>query len=344
MQKDKLYMQRCIDLALLGIGEVGSNPMVGAVIVLDDVIIGEGYHQKFGEAHAEVNAINAVKDKSLLNKATIYVSLEPCSHFGKTPPCADLLINSNFKKVVIGCQDTFSEVSGRGIEKLKAAKIDVVLGVLEEECRDLNRRFFTFHEQKRPYVILKWAQTKDGFLDRLRDDDTNKINWISSKETKTLVHKWRSEESSILVGKNTILNDNPTLTVRELTGKNPIRIILDSHLSLSLNFNVFNKDAETVVLNLEKEEIIEGLKFKKILNFDIDSILKALYDLNIQSVFVEGGAQTLQSFISSNLWDEVRVIVGNTTFKEGLKAPVLAQISTSNFSFSSDMIYFYKKI
>ncbi len=344
MQKDKLYMQRCIDLALLGIGEVGSNPMVGAVIVLDDVIIGEGYHQKFGEAHAEVNAINAVKDKSLLNKATIYVSLEPCSHFGKTPPCADLLINSNFKKVVIGCQDTFSEVSGRGIEKLKAAKIDVVLGVLEEECRDLNRRFFTFHEQKRPYVILKWAQTKDGFLDRLRDDDTNKINWISSKETKTLVHKWRSEESSILVGKNTILNDNPTLTVRELTGKNPIRIILDSHLSLSLNFNVFNKDAETVVLNLEKEEIIEGLKFKKILNFDIDSILKALYDLNIQSVFVEGGAQTLQSFISSNLWDEVRVIVGNTTFKEGLKAPVLAQIPTSNFSFSSDMIYFYKKI
>ena len=337
-------MQRCIDLALLGIGEVGSNPMVGAVIVLDDVIIGEGYHQKFGEAHAEVNAINAVKDKSLLNKATIYVSLEPCSHFGKTPPCADLLINSNFKKVVIGCQDTFSEVSGRGIEKLKAAKIDVVLGVLEEECRDLNRRFFTFHEQKRPYVILKWAQTKDGFLDRLRDDDTNKINWISSKETKTLVHKWRSEESSILVGKNTILNDNPTLTVRELTGKNPIRIILDSHLSLSLNFNVFNKDAETVVLNLEKEEIIEGLKFKKILNFDIDSILKALYDLNIQSVFVEGGAQTLQSFISSNLWDEVRVIVGNTTFKEGLKAPVLAQIPTSNFSFSSDMIYFYKKI
>ena len=344
MQKDKLYMQRCIDLALLGIGEVGSNPMVGAVIVLDDVIIGEGYHQKFGEAHAEVNAINAVKDKSLLNKATIYVSLEPCSHFGKTPPCADLLINSNFKKVVIGCQDTFSEVSGRGIEKLKAAKIDVVLGVLEEECRDLNRRFFTFHEQKRPYVILKWAQTKDGFLDRLRDDDTNKINWISSKETKTLVHKWRSEESSILVGKNTILNDNPTLTVRELTGKNPIRIILDSHLSLSLNFNVFNKDAETVVLNLEKEEIIEGLKFKKILNFDIDSILKALYDLNIQSVFVEGGAQTLQSFISSNLWDEVRVIVGNTTFTEGLKAPVLAQIPTSNFSFSSDMIYFYKKI
>ena len=344
MQKDKLYMQRCIDLALLGIGEVGSNPMVGAVIVLDDVIIGEGYHQKFGEAHAEVNAINAVKDKSLLNKATIYVSLEPCSHFGKTPPCADLLINSNFKKVVIGCQDTFSEVSGRGIEKLKAAKIDVVLGVLEEECRDLNRRFFTFHEQKRPYVILKWAQTKDGFLDRLRDDDTNKINWISSKETKTLVHKWRSEESSILVGKNTILNDNPTLTVRELTGKNPIRIILDSHLSLSLNFNVFNKDAETVVLNLEKEEIIEGLKFKKILNFDIDSILKALYDLNIQSVFVEGGAQTLQSFISSNLWDEVRVIVGNTTFKEGLKAPVLAQIPTSNFSFSSDMIYLYKKI
>jgi diaminohydroxyphosphoribosylaminopyrimidine deaminase/5-amino-6-(5-phosphoribosylamino)uracil reductase len=344
MQKDKLYMQRCIDLALLGIGEVGSNPMVGAVIVLDDVIIGEGYHQKFGEAHAEVNAINAVKDKSLLNKATIYVSLEPCSHFGKTPPCADLLVNSNFKKVVIGCKDTFSEVSGRGIEKLKAAKIDVVLGVLEEECRDLNRRFFTFHEQKRPYVILKWAQTKDGFLDRLRDDDTNKINWISSKETKTLVHKWRSEESSILVGKNTILNDNPTLTVRELTGKNPIRIILDSHLSLSLNFNVFNKDAETVVLNLEKEEIIEGLKFKKILNFDIDSILKALYDLNIQSVFVEGGAQTLQSFISSNLWDEVRVIVGNTTFTEGLKAPVLAQIPTSNFSFSSDMIYYYKKI
>ncbi len=344
MQKDELYMQRCIDLARLGEGNVAPNPMVGAVIVLNDEIIGEGFHQKYGEAHAEVNAVNSVVNKALLKEATIYVSLEPCAHFGKTPPCADLLVHSKFKKVVIGCKDTFSEVSGKGIQKLKDAGIEVVVGVLEEDCRNLNKRFFTFHEKKRPYVVLKWAQTKDGLIDRLRTDDSKTINWISTPDTKVLVHKWRSEEHSILVGRNTVLNDNPTLTVREVSGNNPIRIVLDSKVLLPLNLNVFNYEAQTIILNLEKDETIKNIQFKKIKNLEIDSILNALYELNIQSVLVEGGASTLQSFIQSNHWDEARVIVGNTYFEKGLKAPAIAKVPSHQFSFSTDTIYIYSNL
>ena len=344
MQKDELYMQRCIDLARLGEGNVAPNPMVGAVIVLNDEIIGEGFHKKYGEAHAEVNAVNSVRDKSLLKEATIYVSLEPCAHYGKTPPCADLLVDLQFKKVVIGCKDTFSEVSGKGIQKLKDSGIEVIVGVLERECRNLNKRFFTFHEKKRPYVVLKWAQTKDGFIDQVRTNEVRKINWISTPETKALVHKWRSEEQSILVGRKTVMNDNPTLTVREVTGNNPIRIVLDSKASLPLNLKVFNDEARTIVFNLEKDETIKNIQFIKIKNLEIDSILNALYDLNVQSVFVEGGASALQSFINSNKWDEARVIVGATFFEEGLKAPSIAKVPSQQFSFSTDMIYIYSNL
>ena len=337
-------MQRCIDLARIGRGDVAPNPMVGSVIVFEDKIIGEGYHQFYGKEHAEVNAINNVKDKSLLNKSTIYVSLEPCAHFGKTPPCADLIIKNSFKRVVIGCSDSFAEVSGKGVQKLKDAGIDVKIGVLDKECRDLNKRFFTFHEKKRPYIVLKWAQTKDGFIDKKRKDSIQKINWISSPETKLLVHKWRSEEQGILVGKNTVLKDDPTLTVREMSGKNPVRIILDSQLSIDSSAKVFNYESKTIIFNLLKEDKIDNLEWIKLQNLEVQTILDALYKNNIQSVFVEGGSSTLQSFIDRNLWDEARVIVGETIFEEGVIAPIISKIPTSNFDFSNDTIYIYLNV
>ncbi len=293
-------MQRCIDLARLGAGNVAPNPMVGSVIVCDDKVIGEGFHQIYGEAHAEVNALKNVQDKSLLSKSTIYVSLEPCAHFGKTPPCADLIIENRFKRVVIGCSDSFVEVSGKGVQKLKDAGIEVTIGVLEKECRELNKRFFTFHEKKRPYIVLKWAQTKDGFIDKKRSDSIQEINWISAPETKLLVHKWRSEEQGILVGKNTILKDNPTLTVREIEGINPVRIILDSQLELKNSTKVFNSESPTIIFNLIKDEKNDNLEWIKLSDMHVLSILDALYKKNIQSVFIEGGALTLQSFIDSD--------------------------------------------
>jgi diaminohydroxyphosphoribosylaminopyrimidine deaminase / 5-amino-6-(5-phosphoribosylamino)uracil reductase len=344
MEMDEFYMQRCIDLARIGEGNVAPNPMVGAVIVCDGKVIGEGFHQKYGEAHAEVNAVNSVVDKSLLSKSTIYVSLEPCAHFGKTPPCADLMVKFNFKRVVIGCYDSYSEVSGKGVQKIKDAGIECEIGILENECKELNKRFFTFHDKKRPYVILKWAQTKDGFFDVIRDDCEKGVNWISSSETKVLVHKWRSVEQSILVGKNTVLIDNPSLTVREIAGVNPIRIVLDSQCSISQNANVLNLESETLVFNLVKNEKNENATWIQLEDMKIESIVKKLYDLQIQSVFVEGGAAILQAFIDANLWDEAKVIVGDTTFNEGIKAPVLPKTPFSNFRFFTDQIYNYKNI
>lgn len=341
MQIDDFYMQRCIELARLGEGYVAPNPMVGAVIVFEDKILGEGYHQLYGQAHAEVNAVNAVKDKSLLKDATIYVSLEPCAHFGKTPPCSDLLVTHKFKRVVIGCQDTFSAVSGKGIQKLIDNGIEVQVGVLEKECRELNKRFFTFHEKKRPYIILKWAQTKDGYLDKLRTIADKGVNWISSPETKVLVHKWRSQEQSILVGKNTVLNDNPSLTVRELTGKNPIRIILDSHCKIDKSYAVLNNKVPSIILNLDKNESCGSAEWIRLRNMEINTILETLYAKDIQSVFVEGGTSVLHSFIQNNSWDEARVIIGNTFFSEGSKAPVIADAPVFTFQFSTDIINYY---
>jgi diaminohydroxyphosphoribosylaminopyrimidine deaminase/5-amino-6-(5-phosphoribosylamino)uracil reductase len=315
--------------------------MVGAVIVCDDKIIGEGFHQRYGEAHAEVNAINAVQDKSLLKNSTIYVSLEPCSHFGKTPPCSDLIVEMGIPKVIIGCKDIHTKVSGKGIEKLIKAGIDVQIGILEKECRELNKRFFTFHERQRPYVILKWAQTKDGYLDKIRDSEEQGVNWISAPETKALVHKWRSEEQSILVGRKTVQNDNPSLTVREFSGMNPIRIIIDSQLQLSEELNIFSDDAPTIIFNRSRNEVKGMIEWIKISETNTELILEELYKRNILSVFVEGGSRTLQYFIFGNVWDEARVIVGNTLFGEGTKAPTINKVPAYSYQFSTDTVYHY---
>ena len=340
---DEIYMQRCIDIAKRGIRAVAPNPMVGCVLVVEGKIIGEGYHERYGEAHAEVNAINNVSNQNLLKNATLYVSLEPCSHTGKTPPCCDLLIQNGIKKVVVGTKDPNPLVGGKGIEKLKNSGIEVSEGILKDQCLDLNKRFFTFHEKQRPYVILKWAQTLDGFLDKIRKDGEEKINWISEPETKTLVHKWRSEEQSILVGRNTITNDNPSLTVRDYGGMNPIRLVIDSQLQISGNLNIYSKDAPTIVFNRVKDKKENNVEWIKIKETSTNSILKELYKRGIQSVFVEGGSRTLQYFIIDNLWDEARVIVGQKYFKEGYKAPIINKVPVKSMPFGKDMIHYYKR-
>lgn len=343
MQSDEIYMQRCIDLALLAGVEAAPNPLVGAVIVHNGKIIGEGFHQKCGEAHAEVNAIQQVKQKEILQESTIYVTLEPCAHFGKTPPCADLIVEHRFKRVVIGTKDPFHEVSGKGIEKLQNAGIEVTVGVLEKACLQLNKRFFTFHKKQRPYVILKWAETKDGFIDSNRTDENRSIHWISAPEVQSLVHQWRSEEQAILVGWKTIQNDNPSLTVREVTGKNPLRVVIDGNLKMSENSTIFSDEIPTLVLNKIKSEKSGSVEFVKLEKIDTDHILAALFERNILSVFVEGGSRTLQHFIVDNCWDEARVIVGQTEFKSGVKAPHIAVAPVSSFQFAGDTIYKYRR-
>lgn len=341
MTTDHMYMQRAIDLARLGSGKVAPNPMVGAVIVLNDRILGEGYHQLFGGPHAEVNAIDQVKNKELLKEATIYVTLEPCAHHGKTPPCADLLVRHQLKRVVIGCLDPFSKVNGKGVEILQKSGIQVETGVLEKECRELNKRFFTFHERQRPYVILKWAQTKDGFLDKTRAENETGINWITAPETKVLVHKWRAEEQSILIGRKTAQNDDPSLTVRELSGKNPIRVIIDSQMKLSPDLNVFSDDAPTLIFNRVRNDIKGNNEWIKISETNTELILNELFKRNIQSVFVEGGSRTLQYFIFGNVWDEARVIIGDIHFGSGKKAPIISKAPSETFAFGPDQVYIY---
>ncbi|MBW6484365.1 MAG: bifunctional diaminohydroxyphosphoribosylaminopyrimidine deaminase/5-amino-6-(5-phosphoribosylamino)uracil reductase RibD [Vicingaceae bacterium] len=364
MNSDIKYMFRCLELAKNGLGNVAPNPMVGCVVVYENKIIGEGYHQQFGEAHAEVNAINAVKNKELLSQSTLYVNLEPCAHFGKTPPCADLIIKNNIKKVVIGCLDTYSEVAGKGIERLKNAGVEVVVGVLERESLELNKRFFTFHNKKRPYIILKWAETKDGFIDVLRHceersnlqkkqtdcfvllhstrNDVN--NWITSPLSKKLVHKWRSEEVAIMVGTNTALNDNPQLNVREWTGKNPIRIVLDLKLRLPKGLHLFDKTISTLVFNYKDDKTEKNLEYIKLdasKNL-ISQCLEKLYDRNIQSVIIEGGTMLLQSFITENVWDEARVFIGNKYFEKGLKAPNMKLRPSFTEKISDDVLLIFE--
>ena len=344
---DEIFMQRCLDLAQKGLGSVSPNPMVGSVIVHEGKIIGEGYHRKYGEAHAEVNAINSVRDKSLLSKSTIYVSLEPCSHVGKTPACANLIVEKNIPKIVIGTIDPHEKVAGKGIEILKTANREIITGVLENKCIDLNKRFFTCHQKKRPYIILKWAETKDGDIDFVRTpSDKAKAFWITNDECKTLVHKWRTEEDAFLVGTNTVLLDNPQLTSRLWKGKNPTRISIDKNLTLSKDFNIFNKEAETIIFNSHTTLIINNITYLKI-DFSkniIPQILENLYDFNILSLVVEGGTQTLQSFIDLNIWDEARVFVGDHIFEKGVPAPIFEKLEFKTETFGNSILkWFYNK-
>lgn len=351
MSQHEKYMARCIQLARNAKGKTSPNPMVGAVIVHQDRIIGEGYHTKAGEPHAEVVALNnvKVKDQSLIQKSTIYVSLEPCAHYGKTPPCSDLIINKNIPNIVIGCIDPYAEVAGKGIEKLMKAGRNVILGVLEDECLDLNKRFFTFHQQKRPYIILKWAQTLDGFIDRDRKANETGINWITQEETKLIVHQWRSEEDAISVGKNTVVNDNPTLTTREVVGKSPLRIVIDpknSFKNKTKDYLIFNTDAKTIVFNTIENIDLGHIQFIKVKADNlIPEIMEQLFNMEVQSIIIEGGAYTIQQFIDANYWDEARVLVGNSYFGKGLKAPQLELEPEKTENYKKDkVLYFTNKV
>jgi len=322
MSTPAIFMQRCLELALLGMGDVAPNPMVGCVIVHNESIIGEGYHQKYGEAHAEVNAIRSVKQTELLEQSTLYVSLEPCAHFGKTPPCSDLIIQHRIPRVIIGTIDRFAKVAGKGIERMQNAGIEVEVGVLEEECRELNRRFFTFHEKKRPYIILKWAQTLDGFIDTDRTE-TEHPSWITNALAKRLVHKQRSEESAILIGTNTAEFDNPSLTVREWIGNQPVRLVIDRHGRLDVGLHIFDQKAPTWVFTGVEQPDRENLKMIRLHPEQnvIPQLLTELYHRNILSVIVEGGSQLLNSFLELGLWDEAFVYTGNQFFGKGVEAP-----------------------
>ncbi len=332
---DSVFMQRAFDLARNGIGHVSPNPLVGCVIVHNKRIIGEGWHQKYGEAHAEVNAINTAEDKALLKEATVYVTLEPCSHFGKTPPCTDLLISSCVKKVVIANVDTNPKVAGEGIKRMRAAGIEVVTGILDKEGREFNKRFFTFIEKRRPYIILKWAQTTDGFIARHNRDS----KWISNEYSRQLVHKWRTEEDAILVGTKTAEFDNPKLNVRDWAGRNPTRIVIDRFLKLPESLHLFDRSQKTICYNLLKHEEQENLLLIRIPeeNF-IEELVADLYKRNIQSIIIEGGAQTLQSFVDANLWDEARVFTGEKSFGKGIKTPAFEGKLISEESVFSDRL------
>lgn len=320
-------MRRCFQLAKQGLGHTYPNPIVGAVVVHNHQIIGEGFHKKAGEPHAEVHAIKSVKDTSLLAESTIYVSLEPCSHFGKTPPCADLIIESGIKQVVISNFDPNPLVAGKGVERLKSAGISVITGILEEEGKYLNKRFFTSIEKNRPYVILKWAQSRDGFMDISREDGTKGSFQITCEESKRLVHKWRAEEQAILVGYNTIINDNPKLNTRYYSGKNPIRVVIDPKAQLTENYNVFNSDATCIIISdIKFQNTTTSTATRVFTDLSVDSvsaILKVLHDRKINSVLVEGGGYTLQQFILAELWDEVRLFTGNLFMVNGMPSPSL---------------------
>jgi diaminohydroxyphosphoribosylaminopyrimidine deaminase/5-amino-6-(5-phosphoribosylamino)uracil reductase len=344
-QADKNFMGRALQLAELGGVDVAPNPMVGAVIVIDDRVIGEGYHQRFGEEHAEVNAINNVDYKELLKDATIYVSLEPCSHFGKTPPCADLIVKHQFKRVVIACQDTFSKVSGKGIDRIRNAGIQVDIGLMEDDARKVNKRFFTYHEKKRPFVILKWAKTKDGYMDRHPEDREKGVNWITQPETKLFVHKWRSEEQAIMVGWKTIANDNPQLNVRATAGKSPHRFIVDPDCNTPIDSKVFLDGNQTTVLVRKNvfKELPNHVGVIELESIHANTILEAIYSKQFLSVFIEGGASTLNHFIESDLWDEARVLEGDISFNKGLVAPKLNLEPSQIVKLGKDTLYYFSR-
>jgi diaminohydroxyphosphoribosylaminopyrimidine deaminase / 5-amino-6-(5-phosphoribosylamino)uracil reductase len=338
-------MKRCLDLAGLGLGLTAPNPLVGSVIVHNNRIIGEGFHRVFGGPHAEVNAVQSVADKSLLPGSVLYVNLEPCSHSGKTPPCADMILQTGIPEVMIGTSDPNPMVSGNGIRRLEAGGIKVTTGVAAADCFMLNRRFFTFHNRKRPYVILKWAQTADGFIDVLRDHGMQQPTWISNEISRMLVHKWRSEEQAILVGTQTALLDNPRLTTREWPGNSPLRIVLDRTLRLPRTLHVFDNSGPTLVFNASREGTDGQTQYLQ-LNFEDNmpaALLRQLYDRGIQSLLVEGGRQLLMSFIRENLWDEARVFTGQKLFEAGVPAPEIHEVLPSEYRIREDVLFFFRK-
>lgn len=313
MNLHEKFINRCIEISKFGVRAAMPNPSVGAVVVCDDTIIGEGYTSKYGGNHAEVNAINSVIDKSLLSKSTIYVSLEPCSHFGKTPPCADLIIDSNIPNIIIGCLDSNEKVAGNGVKKLRDAGRNVIVGILEKECMASNKRFFSFHEKKRPYIILKWAESQDGYISPITKIEKKPL-WITNEISRQLVHKWRTEEHAILVGTQTVLDDNPQLTARNWVGQNPIRIVLNLNNRIPASSFVFDNAAETLMITKDNINPTNNLA---------QEICDILYQKNIQSVIIEGGQKTLQTFIDANIWDEARIFKGKNIFENGTKAPLL---------------------
>lgn len=345
----QLYMQRCLDLAKNGLREAMPNPSVGAVLVHNGRIIGEGFTSPYGGPHGEVNCINSVReeDRPLIPESTLYVSLEPCSHYGKTPPCCDLIIQQQIKNIVVGTVDPHEKVAGNGIRKLQEAGRNVITGILEKECREFNKRFFTFHEKKRPYIILKWAESADGFLSpapETRGDDKKPV-WITNTYSRQLVHKWRSEEMAILAGTQTIIDDNPSLDTRDWTGSNPVRIVLDRTNRIPDTYTVKKNKIKTIVLtetmNLTN---LENCLYENVL-FDNNlpnSVMEILYRHNLQSVIIEGGRQTLQTFIDKGLWDEARVFKGTINFHEGIKAPILQATLSERQAIKNDELLIFR--
>lgn len=342
------YMQRCLDLAIKGLGHVAPNPMVGSVIVHDGKIIGEGYHMQYGGPHAEVNAIKNVETQyftssaAMLQNSTLYVNLEPCSHYGKTPPCADLILTKKIPCVVIGSYDPNPQVAGKGIQRLRDAGVEVITEVLKQESDWLNKRFLTFHTKQRPYIFLKWAQSKDGFI----APEGNKQVWLTNAASKQLVHQWRSEEQAVMVGKNTILADNPQLTVREWQGKNPLRVTIDRNLELPSTLHLFNDAAPSLLFNSIKDEKQGNVEWVKI-DFTAEveeQILTALYERNIQSLIIEGGAKLLNTFIQKGLWDEAQIFTTATVFGSGIKAPNVNGTTVDERNIDGDGLVIIKSV
>jgi diaminohydroxyphosphoribosylaminopyrimidine deaminase / 5-amino-6-(5-phosphoribosylamino)uracil reductase len=338
---DEIFMQRAMELALLGSGHVSPNPLVGCLIVNNGKIIGEGWHQQYGGPHAEVNAINAVADKNLLRESTVYVTLEPCSHYGKTPPCADMLINHTVKKVVVANVDPNPLVNGEGISKLRKSGAEVITGILDQRGREVNKRFFTYVQKQRPFITLKWAETADGFIARKNFDS----KWISDEFSRQLVHKWRTEEDAVLVGMRTAQHDNPKLNVRDWSGRNPVRVVIDRFLKLSEKINLFDGSQKTICYNVLKHEELTNISLIRIdeENF-LANLVHDLYNKKIQSLIVEGGAQTLQAFIDAGFWDEARIFVSPNTFESGIKSPIISGKLENQLKIKNDWLKVLKRL
>lgn len=344
MLTNETAIQRCLEIARNSLGKSRPNPMVGAVIVYNDHIIGEGYTSPYGGSHAEVNAVNSVKNKDLLAESTLYVTLEPCNHWGKTPPCTDLIIASKIPKVVIGCIDDNPEVAGTGIANLRSHGIEVVVGVLEEDCKEHHKRFLCFHKKQRPYIILKWAESLDGFLAPDTKPHKEPV-WITNSYSRQLVHKWRSEEQAILVGTNTVIEDNPSLTVRDWFGESPIRVVLDRDLKLSPTYKVFNNHSTTLVITSNTHLGTSNVNFRYIdwqnpQNIAVQ-LCRILHEESITSIIIEGGAKTLQTFISENLWDEARIFIGSCQFNTGIAAPKIKGKLLTKTTLLNDALFIY---